>query len=169
MSIKTTLGAAAILATAGAASADFAGQTIFGPITNGSMVSGDTTGATDDNDGFTSGDHIFFIWNAPDDVWQLDWPGGDMTVTLDFDDFFADLELFVYTPASYNDSGDYSITSSSPEVVNIAGAAAGTYYIVIDGPSASDVGAYNLSVIPAPGAAALLAFGGLPAARRRRN
>lgn len=169
MSNKCLPGAIAILAAAGTAAADFAGQTILGPIANGDTVMGNTTGATDDNDGFTSGDHIFFIWNAPDDVWQLDWAGGDMTVTLDFDSFFADLELFVYTPSDYNDSANYSITGSSPEVVSIPGAAAGTYYIVIDGPNPSDVGQYTLSVIPTPGAAAVLGIGGLFAARRRRN
>ncbi len=169
MSIKTTLGAAAIMATAGAAFAGFAGQTILGPITNGSMVSGDTTGASDDNDGFTSGDHFFFIWNAGDDVWQLDWPGGDMTVTMTYDNLFADLDLFLYEPGSYDDSFNYSIINTGTETILAPGAAAGTYYIVIDGPNSGDVGAYNLSVIPAPGAAALLAFGGLTAARRRRN
>lgn len=168
MSNQYFLGAIALLAGAGSAFADFAGQTILGPIANGDTVMGDTTGATDDNDGFTSGTHIFDIWVAPDDVWQLDWTGGDMTVTLEFDSFFADLELFVYTPSNYDDSSDYSITASSPEVVSIPNAAAGTYYIVIDGPTSSDVGPYTLSVIPAPGAASLLALGGLAASRRRR-
>ena len=58
--------------SAGPASADFTGQTILGPLTNGSMVSGTTSGKSDDNDGFDSGGHFFFIWDGGDDVYQAD-------------------------------------------------------------------------------------------------
>lgn len=169
MSTRTTLLAGvASVAFAAPALAGFDGQTILGPITNGSNVNGDTTGATDDNDGFSSGGHFFFIWNAGDDVWQLNWPGGDMTVTMTYDNFFADLDLFLYEPGSYDDSSNYSIINSGTETILAPGAAAGTYYLVIDGPGSSDVGAYNLSVVPTPGAAGLIALGGLAVTRRRR-
>lgn len=137
--------------------ADFVGQTILGPLGPGSVVQGDTSlGATDDNDGFTSGMHIFDIWLGPDDVWALEWPGGDLALEMTYDNTLADLDLFLYTPASYDDSGNYSIMNTGVENVLEPGAVAGTYYVVIDSENFSTAGAYTLSVTPEPGTAALL-------------
>lgn len=147
--------------------ADFSGQTILGPISNGSVVNGDTTGHSDDNDGFSSGIHIFDLWDGGDDVWRFDWLGGPMVVELDYDNTFADLDLFVYRPGGLDDSGDYSIINTGHENVTINSAAAGSYYIVIDSPAFQE-GAYTLSVTPAPASLALLGMGGLLAGRRRR-
>lgn len=149
------------------ASADFSGQPILGPLTLGSVVSGDTTGKADDNDGFDSGDHFFFIWDGGDDVWQLDWAGGTLAVSLESFGG-SDNDLFIYSPGSYDSTGTYSIVGGADiDVVTIFGAPAGTYFINVDTTFFSE-GAYELSVAPAPGAAAILGLGLIGAARRRR-
>lgn len=160
------------LALAGAcatpAFADFAGQPILGPITAGSNVLGDLTGKADDNDGWFSGEHIFDIWDGGDDVWQLNWAGGDLTLTLTYS--VGDPDLFLYVPGSLDESSFDSISGPSPDSITVLNAAAGTYFVLID-TFAGGEGAYQLSVspVPAPGALALLAGAGLIGARRRRR
>lgn len=87
MRLKNTcvgaLSVGAAMALAQSANADFSGRPILGPLTAGSIVSGSTLGQSDSNDGFDSGGHIFNIWDGGDDVWQLNWAGGTLTVTLD--------------------------------------------------------------------------------------
>jgi MYXO-CTERM domain-containing protein len=156
----------AVLGSASVAWADFSGQTILGPLVPGSVVAGDTTGATDDNDGFTSGMHIFNIWNGPDDVWSLNWPGGDLAVQMTYDNTFADLDLFLYTPGNLDDSGIYSILNTGVEHVELPGAVPGTYYLVVDSPDAATAGAYTMTV-PEPSMLALLGLGALLVRRRR--
>lgn len=148
------------------ARADFTGQTILGPLTNGSAVSGDTTGKGDENDGFTSGDHIFNIWDGGDDVWRLDWLGGTMTINLTSLGG-SDNDLFLYTPDNYDDSGNYSAGGSFDTVTEV-GAAAGTYYIVVDTTFFSE-GPYDLSVVPAPSVTGLAGVGAMVLAGRRRR
>lgn len=148
------------------ARADFIGQPILGPITNGSLVTGNTFGKADDNDGFTSGDHIFDIWDGGDDVWQLNWAGGDMMINLTSQGG-SDNDLFLYTPSDLNDSGIYSIVGAF-DTVSLAGAAAGTYYVVVDSTAFSE-GPYELQVVPTPSVGALAGIGGLMIARRRRR
>lgn len=160
-----SVGAAIVLSQS--AKADFNGQTILGPLTAGSMVSGNTLGHSDDNDGFDSGGHFFDIWDGGDDVWLLNWAGGTLTVTLDSLGG-SDNDLFLYSPGAYDSTGDYSIVGAH-DSVTILDAAAGTYYINVDSTMFSE-GGYELSVsnIPAPGSLALLGIGGLYAGRRRR-
>lgn len=166
--ILASAAVAACVSLCAPAFADFAGQAVLGTLTNGSVVTGNTTGASDDNDGFTSGKHIFDLWDGGDDVWTIDWAGGDMLVTLTYDNSGStDLDLFIYRPGSLNDSGDYSIINTGIETVSISGAAAGIYYVNIDSPAGGE-GAYELSVtVPAP-ATALVGVFGLAALRRRR-
>jgi hypothetical protein len=129
------------------AAADFSGQTILGPLGPGDVVNGNTIGATDDNDGITSGMHIFFIWNGPDDVWAINWPGGDLSLTMTYDTSTGeDVDLFLYTPASLDDSGNFSIVNSGVEDIIEPGAAAGTYYVLVDSTDASTAGPYTLTV-----------------------
>ena len=162
---------AAGLTLAGApALAGFDGQTILGPLVPGSVVNGDTTNGNDDNDGFSSGGHFFFIWNGPDDAWRLNWPGGDMLLTMTYNSPADDLDLFLYEPGSYDDSSNYSILSTGTETITAPAAAAGTYYIVVDSDTLAHAGPYTLSVAPIPepagiGAAAVAV---LALARRRR-
>jgi MYXO-CTERM domain-containing protein len=155
------------LACATAATADFSGQPIVDVLSNGSVVSGTTLGKADDNDGFESGIHIFDIWDGGDDVYQLIWGGGDLTVSLLSSGVFTDNDLFLYSPGSLDSTGDYSIRGAT-DSVTLLGAAAGTYYINIDS-TASSEGEYQLSVVPAPGAVALLgvAIAGLRRRSRR--
>jgi MYXO-CTERM domain-containing protein len=156
-----------VAAFAGHARADFAGQTILGPLTNGSVATGTTLGASDDNDGFTSGTHIFDIWDGGDHVYALDWIGGSMLVSLESFDG-SDNDLFIYRPGSLDDSGDYSIAGAF-DSVSIDGAGAGQYFIVIDSTFFSE-GSYRLTVAPAPSAASLGLIGmGLAGVRRRRD
>jgi len=98
--LLASLGAALVSTTA---LADFGGQPILGPLTNGSNVTGSLVGKADDNDGWFSGGPIFGIWDGGDDVWALNWDGGRMTVTLDYDFFEGDPDLFLYTPGSYDE------------------------------------------------------------------
>lgn len=159
-----TLGAFSAASFAG-----FAGQTIHGPLSDGSSITDSLVGESDDNDGFTSGDHIFNIWDGGDIVYSLDWLGGNMSVTLTPLDS-TDPDLFVYRPSNLDDSGDYSITNSIDNVV-ITNAPAGTYYIVVDTTFFNE-GAFQLdvtSVVPAPGAMAMFGAAALVGRRRRRN
>ncbi|GMV24503.1 MAG: hypothetical protein AMXMBFR58_05340 [Phycisphaerae bacterium] len=149
------------------AMAGFGGQAILGPITLNSIVSGDLTGKSDDNDGWFSGDHIFDLWDGGDDVWQLDWPGGDLMVRMSYDNTACDPDLFLYTPANYDESSYDSYANTGIDSVIVAGAAAGTYYVLVDS-SAGAEGAYRLEVIPAP-AAAWAALGGVLVIGRRRR
>jgi hypothetical protein len=148
--------------------ADFGGQTILGPLGPGSVVVGDTTGATDDNDGFFSGMHIFDVWLGPDDAYAVEWPGGDLQLEMTYDNTTADLDLFLYTPADLDNSGNYSIMNSGVENILEPAAPAGTYYVVIDSPDEFTAGPYTLSVTPEPGALALLGLGLTVFARRVR-
>jgi hypothetical protein len=167
--LSALLALVAVLAVSTPALADFNGQTILGPLGPGSVVMGDTTGATDDNDGIMSGVHIFEIWMGPDDVYALEWPGGDLELEMVYDPMTgADLDLFLYTPASLDDSGNYSIMNSGIENVLEPAAAAGTYYVLVDSPDFSTAGAYTLSVTPEPGALLLLGLGLTMLARRVR-
>jgi len=158
----------AVLASGGAAFADFSGQTILGPLVNGSVVTGDTSGATDNNDGWFSGGPIFGIWDGGDDVWQLNWTGGALRVELAYDNTTsADLDLFLYVPGNLDESTLDSIGNTGLDAVTLAGAAAGTYYVLVDSTAGAE-GPYELRILPAPGGAALLA-GGLGVLVRRRR
>ncbi len=144
----------------------FIGQPILGPLSAGSVVFGTTLGHADDNDGFTSGDHIFDIWDGGDDVYKLVWLGGDMTVTLDSLGG-SDNDLFVFSPGSLDDTGDYSIVGDH-DVVTIPGAPAGDYYINVDSTAFSE-GSYRLEVsVPAPATGFVAGAALIGALRRRR-
>lgn len=162
------LSVGAALLSAAAAKADFSGQIILGPLVNGDSVTGDTTGANDNNDGWFSGAHIFDIWDGGDDVWQLNWDGGALRVELIYDNTFGtDVDLFLYVPGNLDESTLDSIGNTGLDAVTLAGAAAGTYYILVDSTAGAE-GEYNLRVVPAPAGAALLA-GGLGVLVRRRR
>jgi len=161
-----TLCTALLLATGTSALADFAGQPILGPLSNGSVVAGDTTGKADDNDGFESGIHIFDIWDGGDDVWLLNWLGGDMTVSLTSLSG-SDNDLFVYSPGSYDSTGDYSIVGAFDQVT-LLGAPAGQYYINVDTTFFSE-GPYSLAITPEPGTLSLLGLAGLMVIRRKHR
>jgi hypothetical protein len=159
--------AGSLLAIASPARADFAGQTILGPLTAGSSVTGTLVGAPDLNDGFTSGTHIFDIWDGGDHVYGLDWLGGDINITLTSLGG-SDADLFLYTPDNLDDSSIYSARGAL-DMVELADAAAGFYYIVVDTTFFGE-GEYQLDVAAIPGPGAIAAFGlALLCGRRRRR
>jgi len=146
--------------------ADFVGQTILGPLTAGSSINGTLVGAPDINDGFTSGTHIFDIWDGGDRVYGLNWLGGDIDITLT-PTGGGDPDLFLYTPDSYDDSSIYS-TTNVVDHVSLADAAPGLYYIVID-TFAFGEGPYQLEVAAVPGPGTLAMLGAAMLAGRRRR
>lgn len=166
--VRLLLAVGAACAIAAPATADFAGQPILGPLSLGSVVNGNTIGKADDNDGFTSGMHFFDIWRGGDDVYRLNWGGGDLIISLS-NDTFADNDLFLYTPGSYDDSSIYSTFGPGlTDMVQLNAAPAGVYYINVDSP-AGDEGAYGLSITTTPGPAAAGLLGLALAARRSRR
>ncbi len=172
MRLFTNAASAALVAVAfaGASStarADFSGQTILGPLTLNSTASGDNSSSSDDNDGWFSGDHIFYVWDGGDDVWQLDWPGGDMMVRMTYDNVACDPDLFLYVPGSLDESSYDSYFNTGLDQISVSGAAAGTYYVLVDSAAGTE-GEYRLEIIPAPGAIAVGAGAGVMLLRRRR-
>ncbi len=164
--------AASLIAVLGLATAANAGGSLsalsLGTLSAGGAVSGSTIGATDDlagADGFVLGG----TWTGGDDVWSLDWAGGDMTASLAFTTATGDIDLYVW-----GDDGATVLLGASEgtgdlEEVELLGLAAGKYFIMIDG-WLGDENDYDLSIsgIPSPASAALLGLGGLVATRRRR-
>lgn len=166
MSMRLSLAVLALATLAGTAAADFSGQTILGPLTNGSSVTDTLVGSGDDNDGWFSGGPIFGIWDGADDVWALNWDGGTMTIDLVYDIFDGDPDLFIYTPGNYDESSRDSFGNTGLDSVTINGAPAGLYYILID-TTAGNEGPYRLDVVPAPGAVALFGLAALGRRTRR--
>lgn len=124
-------------------------------------MSGDLTGASDDNDGWFSGFPIFGIWDGGDDVWQLNWPGGDMTIDLIYDNFLGDPDLFLYTPSNLDESALDSYANTGLDSVTLPSAAAGTYYVLVDTTAANE-GPYLLNAtltVPEPSTLGLCALG----------
>ncbi len=148
--------------------ADFAGQPILGPITAGTSVTGTTLGAPDNNDGWDSGTHILDIWNGGDRVYQLNWFGGDINLTLTSLGG-SDNDLFLYSPGDY-DTASHESFRGSLDTIQVLGASAGIYYIVVDSTEFSE-GSYQLDVaaVPAPGVAGMLGLAALCGRGRRRN
>ncbi|MCC6426162.1 MAG: PEP-CTERM sorting domain-containing protein [Phycisphaerales bacterium] len=165
--LVVVVGAAAFAAPA---LAGFGGQTILGPLGPESIVSGDTTGASNDNDGWYSGDHIFDLWDGGDDVWQLDWPGGNIVLDMFYDNFVADPDLFLYTPSNLDESALDSYINTGHDHIEMANAPAGTYYVLVDC-SAGAEGEYRLTVgpVPAPGTLGLVLAGLVGIGRRSRG
>lgn len=159
--------AGSLVTIASPAFADFTGQTILGPLTAGSAVSGTTLGAPDLNDGWDSGTHIFNIWDGGDRVYGLTWLGGDINLTLTSLGG-SDNDLFLYTPSNLNEAAIYSIRGNA-DSVQMLNAPAGFYYIIVDSTFISE-GGYQLSVgaVPAPGALGLLGVAAFARGRRRR-
>jgi len=165
LSLQLLVTAIAVLAMGSTAMADFSGQTILGPLGVGSSVTGDTTNSTDDNDGEFSGQPTF-DWTGPDDVWQLDWTGGDIQLDLLFSHAEGDLDLFLYVPGQLAFSSQESESSTDNEAIFKSAAAAGTYYVLVDGYDLS-AASYTLNVTPEPASLVFLAMGGLIMLRRR--
>ncbi len=136
--------------------------TLNGPVDS---ASGDTSGSTDDVDG-GNGVPGGGSWNGGDDVYQLNWGGGDINIDLLFTNANGDLDLFLYA----DDSGATELASSETVDDNegiVGTLAAGTYFIVVDGWSGA-TNSYDLNVTPEPASLCLLAMGAAVVIRRRR-
>ena len=163
--VKFTLSTAAILAVAGGAAAQLAGPDL-GPLNPGDSVTGDTSTSSNDNNGATPG-VPGGLWSGEDDYYSVIWPGGDFQADLLFTHANGDLDLYLY------DTDATSVLALSTGIVNneqvsFAGLGAGTYYLLIDG-FGGNSNTYELSIIPTPGAAALVGGFGLAGLARRRR
>jgi len=164
--------AATLLAVLGLASAANAGVTLddlsIATITGGSSTSGDTSGSADNMNG-GSGIASGGSWSGGDDVYTLNWAGGDLVADLLFTTLDGDLDLYVWGDNGATNLLGSGTSTSDNEQVTVAGLAAGTYYISVDG-WFGDTNSYKLQLngVPTPASAALLGLGGLVATRRRR-
>lgn len=148
-------------------------------VTNGVPVNGSTiwtgveTGLTRGaGEQANFGRYPGFGWdNAGNEVaYRYDHAGGDISATLT--GLSGDLD-FVLIDASGVTAGAVAVSEgfggAASESLELLGAPAGTYYVVVDTFGAAFAGSnFTLTVIPAPGAFALLGLGGLAVARRRR-
>lgn len=166
--------AATLLTVLGLASSAYAGGALtlddlsISNITGGSSTSGSTAFSSDDMNG-GSGIGGGGSWSGGDDVYTLNWAGGDLVADLIFAVVDGDLDLYLWGDNGATILLDSSTSTSSNEQVSVTGLAAGTYYFSIDG-WFGDTNSYKLQVngVPAPGSVALLGLGGLAATRRRR-
>lgn len=164
--------AATLLAVLGLASAANAGVTLddlsIATITGGSSTNGSTAGAADNmngGSGIASGGN----WSGGDDVYTLNWAGGDLVADLIFATLDGDIDLYVWGDNGATNLLGSGTSTSDNEQVSVAGLAAGTYYISVDGWfGATNSYKLQLNGVPTPASAALLGLGGLVATRRRR-
>ncbi len=137
----------------------------IGTLMDGDQATGNTNGSS--NDLVTTSGNAFTgtgtAETGGDDVYELIWGGGDLNAWLNFESGL-DLDLFLYDSA--DDLVDSAFTVANPEHLSVAGLAAGTYYLRVDG-FFGDAGGYTLT-LPAPGSVALLGLAGLAGLRRRR-
>ena len=163
--------AASLIAVLGLASAANAGLSLadlsLGTIGAGDSVMGDTFGAADNMNGtagFGSG-----AWSGGEDVYTLAWGGGDLVLDLLFTNDDGDFDLFLWADAAATVAVANSLSVDDNEQIAVAGLAAGTYYVHIDGwLGATNTYKLQDNGVPAPASAALLGLGGLVATRRRR-
>lgn len=127
---------------------------------------GDTTLGSNAMDGVFGSPFAAGSETGPEDLYELNWGGGDLFLDLDILGL-ADLDLFVYDSASPTAPIDYAWTTADPETLSFLGLSAGTYYIRVDGYQ-GDAGEYSLLVTPEPATLALLALGAFGLIRRRR-
>ena len=136
-------------------------------LNGGESIQGDTSNSTDDmNNGSIGGGGS---WNGGDDVYRLEWGGGDITIDLFFSKDAGgsggDLDLYLLDGPG---SGFASTSVTDDEQIVVAGLAAGKYWIVVDGWAGAS-NSYKLAVSPTPGAAAVFGLAGIAAAGRRRR
>jgi len=146
----------------------------LGTLFGGESVLGDTANSLDN----LSGDVLpepGFPWTGGDDVYSLQWGGGDITIDL----YFAmnpgsttndgDLDIWLVANENLNNTNvDFSLSTSDNEKMVQFGLAPGKYWIIIDGYQDAH-NSYKLAVSPTPGAAAVFGLAGLAAAGRRRR
>jgi len=138
----------------------------LGTLAAGVDVFGDTATSSDNiagNDGtYLTGDDN---WNGADDVYTINWGGGELTIEASFDHDLGDLDLFLYEELG-RDPLDGSTSSDDLESIT-RDLAPGTYYAVLDGWD-GDSNSYSIVLIPEPGSATVLLLASGMLIRRRR-
>lgn len=128
---------------------------------------GDTNNGSDVMDGVSGSPFASGSETGPEDVYELNWAGGDLFIDLDILSVGVDLDFFVYDSADPLAPLDYAWTTADPETLEFLGLAAGTYYIRVDGYQGA-AGEYSLLITPEPATLVLLGFGAVGLLRRRR-
>ena len=105
-------------------------------------------------------------WNGADDVYTINWAGGELTVEASFDHDLGDLDLFLYEELGRDPLGD-STSSDDLETLTLD-LAPGTYYAVLDGWDGAS-NSYSIVAIPEPGSAAIVLLASGMLLRRRRR
>ena len=144
----------------------------LGTLFGGESVLGDTANSLDN----LSGDVLpepGFPWTGGDDVYSLQWGGGDITIDLLFamsGSTTNDGDLDIWLVANEADGSNIAtgFTTDDNEQIVEAGLAAGKYWLIVDGWLGAS-NSYKLAVSPTPGAAAVFGLAGLAAAGRRRR
>ena len=129
---------------------------------------GNTANSSDDMNGiegiFSGGN-----WSGGDDVFTLDWRGGNIDIELLFDHANGDLDLFLWADNGATIPIEYSLTIDDNESIFISSAPAGIYYISVDGWFGAE-NSYDLFIgIPTPASTTALVLGALVASGRRRT
>lgn len=109
-------------------------------------------------------------WGGSENVYAIDWLGGDAVLRLNIEDPSSDLDMFLYGNTSATNLIGFSIGDFvSQEEISVPNLPAGRYWLVIDA-KRCDVSDYEFQVVPTPGATGLAALTGalvLPGRRRR--
>lgn len=142
------------------------------PVSGSTVWTGAEAGMTDGGgEAANFGRYGTFGWDLVGNevAYRIDHGGGD--IQLDLTGLTGDLDMVLLSAGGTTadviaQSQGFGGTTS--ESILLAGAAPGTYYVVVDTFGSGDGQSYTLSYIPAPGAVALMGLGGLLAARRRR-
>lgn len=106
------------------------------------------------------------IWDSNENVFELQWSGGDLIVNLSPDTPDDNLDLIIFSDAKSRNVLDSSLEPSGPETIFVPALDSGTYWIVVDGVDCGEAD-YTLSVIPSPGTATLAALAIVAASPRR--
>lgn len=168
--MRSAIAVGLMLLLATAAGAQTLDDLSLGTIYAGTVLNGeDTSDGTDDlngtNEGIGGGGSSG--WWGPDDVWTLDWAGGNLIVDLFFTHADGDLDLILRDdPLAEAPELDYSLTVNDNEQVDLGDTMAGTYYVIIDG-WGGESNTYDLAISPEPTSLMLLGLGAVALLRRR--
>jgi hypothetical protein len=141
------------------------------PVNGSTIWTGSEVGLTDGaGEGANAyGPAVGFTEAGNEVGYRFEHGGGDLSGNLTGLSTDIDLIILDSTGLPINALTASANGGSTDENVLLAGAAPGTYYFVVDTFGATNNGSnFTLTVVPAPGAFALLGLGGLVATRRRR-